>query len=298
MTCAAVRTIAIRTIVLVALATPWPRAAAQTPSLTARQVVARITSELKGRWTDDGIDSFKDGDPDTPITGVAVTMMATMDVLQRASAAGLNLVITHEPTFYSHEDHLASLEELHDPVTAAKRAFIKAHHLVVFRLHDHWHFPARSPDPVVTGVFRALGWQRYQRTPEANVIELPATTLGVLASEVATTLGAHAMRVVGDPAMRVSKIAFLPGAAGFAAQRATLARADVDVLLIGEAREWETVPYAADAITQGAHKALIVIGHVPSEQAGSDELARWLQPLVPGLPVKLIATADPFWSPK
>ncbi|MBI3567940.1 MAG: Nif3-like dinuclear metal center hexameric protein [Gemmatimonadetes bacterium] len=286
------------TIVLVAFATPWPRAAAQTAPFTARQVVERVKAELKGRWTDDGIDSFKDGDPDTPITGVAVTMMATMDVLQRASAAGLNLVITHEPTFYSHEDRLSALEELHDPVTEAKREFIKAHHLVVFRLHDHWHFPARPIDPVVTGEFRALGWQRYQRTPEANVIELPGTTLGALASEVKEKLGAHAMRVIGDPSMRVSKVAFLPGAAGFPAQRATLARADVDVLLIGEAREWETVPYAADAITQGGHKALIVIGHVLSEQAGSDELARWLQPLVPGLPVRLIAAADPFWSPK
>ena len=44
------------------------------------------------------------GEPDAAVTGIAVTMMATMDVLQRASTKGLNLVITHEPTFYAHLD--------------------------------------------------------------------------------------------------------------------------------------------------------------------------------------------------
>ena len=36
--------------------------------------------------------------------GIATTMMATLDVMKRAAAAGKNMVITHEPTFYSHQD--------------------------------------------------------------------------------------------------------------------------------------------------------------------------------------------------
>ena len=50
------------------------------------------------------VDTFKAGDPDTPVTGIAVTMMATLDVLQRAAANHQNLIITHEPTFFSHQD--------------------------------------------------------------------------------------------------------------------------------------------------------------------------------------------------
>jgi len=50
------------------------------------------------------VDTFKAGNADTAVTGTAVTMMATMDVLQRASAKGLNFVITHEPTLYAHLD--------------------------------------------------------------------------------------------------------------------------------------------------------------------------------------------------
>jgi len=38
-------------------------------------------------------------------------MMATLDVMQRAAAAGRNLVITHEPTFYSHQDSIDQLKD-------------------------------------------------------------------------------------------------------------------------------------------------------------------------------------------
>ncbi len=267
-------------------------------AMTARQVMDRIKSELKGSWSDSGIDSFKDGDPDTPVTGIAVTMMATMDVLQRAVVAGLNLIITHEPTFYSHEDKLTNLELLRDPATAAKRAYIREHHLVVFRLHDHWHFPARAEDPVRKGVFRALGWEQYLQQPGQLAIALPPTTVGALASTLARKLNAHSVRVVGDRALKVTQIACLPGSAGFEAQRSALVRDDVEVVIIGEAREWETIPYVADLISQGRKKALIVLGHVPSEQAGSDELVRWLQPLLPDIKTQALPTADPFWTAK
>ncbi len=266
--------------------------------MSALQVMDRIKAELKGTWSDTGIDSFKDGDPNTPVTGVAVTMMATMDVLQRAAASGLNLIITHEPTFYSHEDRLTGLELSRDPVTAAKRAFIREHHLVVFRLHDHWHFPARAVDPVVAGVFRELGWTNYQQQPSQPVVTVPSTTVGALAASVGKALRAQSVRVVGDRDLRVTRVAYLPGASGFDMHRSMLVRDDVEVVIIGEAREWETVPYAADLISQGRKKALIVLGHVPSEQAGSDELVRWLQPLLPGIKTQAVPTTDPFWTAK
>jgi len=41
--------------------------------------------------------------------------------------------------------------------------------------------------------------------------------------------------------------------------------ADVDVLVIGETREWEGIEYARDVLTAGKKKGLIVLGHVPSE---------------------------------
>src|SRR5882724_1863834 len=75
---------------------------AQGKPLTAAQVIERIQKHVGLEWKKDTVDTFKAGDPDTPVTGIAVTMMATLDVLKRAAAAGDNLIITHEPTFYSH----------------------------------------------------------------------------------------------------------------------------------------------------------------------------------------------------
>jgi hypothetical protein len=64
---------------------------------------------------------------------------------------------------------------------------------------------------------------------------------------------------------------------------------------VGETREWETVEYAADALTQGRKKALIVIGHIPSEQAGMEECTRWLKGFVKDVPVEFVAAKGAFW---
>ena len=101
--------------------------------------------------------------------------------------------------------------------------------------------------------------------------------------------------MVGQPGMKVTKVAFSPGAAGAESEIKALEQENVEVLLVGETREWETVEYAADAVTEGKKKALIVIGHVPSEQAGMEECAKWLKTFVKDLPVEFVATKQPFW---
>ena len=264
-----------------------------TPALTARQIVDRIKQHVGVPWDSTTVDTFKDGDPDTPVTGVAVTMMATMDVLQRAAAAKQNFIITHEPTFYSHRDGLADLEKAKDPVTAEKRAFIKTHGLVIWRFHDHWH--RRSPDGIAVGMRQALGWERYRAAGSEFRFTLPATTVGALASTIKRDLHIRAVRVVGDPKMRVTSVALSPGAAPFEAQRAALQSSGVDVLVIGEAREWETVLYATDAVSEHRRKALIILGHIPSEQAGMAECARWLKTFVTEVPIRFVPAREPFW---
>jgi putative NIF3 family GTP cyclohydrolase 1 type 2 len=264
---------------------------AQQP-LTARSVIERVKQHIGVPWTEPTVDTFKDGDSTTRVTGVAVTMMATFDVLQRAAAGGANLVITHEPTFYDHLDKLDVLEAEHDSVTAVKRDFIRQHHMVVVRMHDHWH--RRHPEPMATALSHKLGWDQYRSADSEFLYNLPETTLAELARAIRLRLPAPTIRVVGDPNLRVTKIVVVPGAAGFARHRAAL-RQDVDVLVIGEAHEWETVEYVADAITAGQKKALIILGHILSEQDGMEEFARWLGTLVKEVPVTFVPAADPFW---
>jgi putative NIF3 family GTP cyclohydrolase 1 type 2 len=260
---------------------------------TAREVVAAIQKNVGVPWNSETVDTFKAGNPDTPVTGIAVTMMATLDVLQRAAKKGQNLIITHEPTFYNHLDIPEEMEQ-NDPVWTAKRTFIEKHGLVVWRFHDHWH--RRNPDGILVGVMHALGWEKYQNPANQYLFTMPETTVERLAVEVANRLDTPVLRVVGNPEMKVTRVALSPGSAGFVRETRALASDNVELLLVGETREWETVEYAADAVTAGKAKALIVIGHVPSEQPGMDECARWLKTFVKEIPIEFVPTRQPFWT--
>jgi hypothetical protein len=44
--------------------------------------------------------------------------------------------------------------------------------------------------------------------------------------------------------------------------------------------------------------SLVIIGHIPSEQAGMEACARWLKGFVTEVPVEFVAAADPFWQPE
>jgi putative NIF3 family GTP cyclohydrolase 1 type 2 len=272
-----------------------PLCEAQSKGPTAAEIIAQIQQHVDIPWMKDTVDTFKAGDPNTRVTGIATTMMATLDVLQRAAANHENLIITHEPTFYNHLDRPEGMAES-DAVWSEKRAFIEKNHLVVWRFHDHWH--RMKPDGILQGMVHQLGWEKYQSADNPYLFTLPETTLRQLAENVAKTLDTPVMRVVGKPEMKLTKIGFSPGSAGFVRETHALEMDRVEVLLVGETREWETVEYAADAVTEGRKKALIVIGHVPSEQAGMDECARWLKTFITGVPIEFVATKQPFWTVK
>ena len=223
-------------------------------------------------------------------------MMATLDVLERAAAAGSNFVITHEPTFYNHLDSTSQLEKQNDAALAAKQKFIRDHHLVIWRFHDHWHM--HKPDGILLGMTHALGWEKFQNPENQHLFTVPETTLNDLAENVKHKLDVRALRAVGDPHLKLTKVGFLPGAAGSARQIQMLEGDDVEVLLIGETPEWETVEYVADAATEHKRKGLIIIGHVKSEQAGMEECTRWLKTFIHDVPVQFIATPEPFWLPQ
>jgi putative NIF3 family GTP cyclohydrolase 1 type 2 len=265
-------------------------------SISAADALTRIKHRYAPITAPDTVDTIKVGDPSTPVTGIATTFLDTMDVLREAVRRGDSLIITHEPTFYNHRDDAAFFKD--DPVYKEKLAYIKEHHLVVFRLHDAIH--AGESDHILLGLYKVLGWSESPHGPGVEgqyFLTIPSTTLLQLTQKLQQELHIQTMRVEGNPQLAISHIVVIPGAAGLQNQVLALRQPDVDLLIAGEASEWETVEYVRDAVAQGRHKALILLGHEVSEEPGMEQCAEELRPLFPTLHVDHIVAGQPLWNP-
>jgi putative NIF3 family GTP cyclohydrolase 1 type 2 len=264
-----------------------PIGVAQT--LTAAEAIHRI-QERYPHPVPNTVDTIKAGDPATPVTGIATTFLDTMDVLREANRQGMNLVITHEPTFYNHRDSTTFFTD--DPVYKEKLAFIEQHHMVVFRLHDEIH--ATPPDPFGVELIEKLGWQSNMKPGDPHHVTIPPVRLADLAKTLQARLPESILRVEGDPDLVITHIALAPGAGGLEHQVAALRPDDIQLLIAGEASEWETVEYVRDASAQGRHKALILLGHEVSEEPGMEKCTEDLRVLFPKLEVVHIVAGNPL----
>jgi hypothetical protein len=141
--------------------------------LSAGDVLERMKENLTCSWADETVDTYKSGGPESRVTGIACTFMATMDVLKEAAKQGCNMVITHEPSYYNHLDNTDQFKG--DPVYAAKLAFIEENKMVVFRFHDHWH--RTNPDGIYVGMIDKLQWKPYLLEGRRNLFDLQGKTL-------------------------------------------------------------------------------------------------------------------------
>jgi putative NIF3 family GTP cyclohydrolase 1 type 2 len=262
--------------------------------LTAGQVLERIKAHVGVPWREQTVDRLIAGGLDTPVRGIATTMMATLDVLQRAAAAGKNMVITHESTFFSHQDTTDQLTN--DPTYQYKLDFCRQRNLVSFHFHDHWH--AHQPDGIALGMAQELGWEKNADPNNIRLFSFPSPTpLAQFVKGIQTRLKVRTMRVVGHPNLSVNRAIASWGYVSEFPGIPLLARPDIDVLIVGETREWELVEYAQDTMSSGKNKALIILGHVVSEQAGMKYCAEWLKQFIPEVPIEFIAAPEPFWNP-
>lgn len=260
-------------------------------TLSIQQAVDRIKAQFGVKLKTGTADTIKTGDPSQPVRGIVVTFMATRQVLEQTVAKGANLLITHEPTFYSNNDEDRGWLQ-NDPVFASKTKFIEQHGLALWRLHDHPH--VYRPDMIFTGMARELGWQDRIESDSERTFRLSAVTLHDLAEHCKRTLGIQAVRYAGDPKMTCSLVALRVGSPGGRAQMDILMQKGVDVVITGESPEWETCEYARDSPAAGEKKALIVLGHANSEEGGMRWLAEWIGNALPEIPVTYLPAGDPF----
>jgi putative NIF3 family GTP cyclohydrolase 1 type 2 len=260
--------------------------------MKAKDVIQKIRENVGVPWRETTFrDVFKAGNPEVEVKGISVTMMTTFDQIQRSHAAGLNLIITHEPTFWSDAE---KMDLSADPIYKVKNDYCLKNDIVVWRFHDHLH--ARKPDIFQYGALVDMGmiapdYSKFQDEP--RIYTIPETTLGELASRVRSGLHGNAFRVVGNPAIKVSRIAF---GVGSGVPRFSK---DVDVVVGGETEEvggGDNTGYALDAASLGIVKGLIILGHVISEESGMRFTADWLKTFLPDIPIQFIPAGEPFWN--
>jgi putative NIF3 family GTP cyclohydrolase 1 type 2 len=175
-----------------------------------------------------------------------------------------------------------------DPVFEHKRRLIEKHGLVVWRCHDTIH--RMRPDGILAGMEQQLGWSSTQ----PGLYKIAPQSVAELCAFLKARLDIPFVRVVGSLEQTCKTAAFLMGAPGGQRQMLEARRSSADVVIIGECPEWETHEYFRDAQHAQRKQALIVLGHIPSEQAGMQWLAQWLQEKFPHLSIQYVANTCPW----
>lgn len=246
--------------------------------ITVGQIMDLFISQSPSGILAKTVDTLKSGSREMKVTGVVTTMFATLEVIRKAIALHANFIIAHEPTFYNHLDDTDWLAN--DDVYEYKANLLKQHHITVWRNHDYIH--SIRPDGVGAGLLKQLNWTSYFN-PETGTLTIPPMPLSGLIDFLKTKLSISQLRYIGDLKQECQKVLFLPGAAGGNTQITMLSKLKPDVLVCGEIQEWETAEYIRDARAKGDKVSLVVLGHIASEEPGSEFMVEWLKAKFPSL---------------
>jgi len=237
-----------------------------------------------GTWVDwsKTCDGFKAGQPSVDVTGIAVGWTSVLPALQQAHAAGCNLFVTHEPTFYDHMDEDPRWRETKP--ARRKSRFLEQTGMVVYRCHDVWD---RVPDIGITD-----SWATHLSlpTPTArktyyNLYTLPAQPAHELAQRVAASvvdLDQHAVQLLGPPGKIVSRLAIGTGAI---TDVPTMVEMGADVILATDdgLTYWRHGTWAIDQ-----DLPVIIVNHATAELPGMRSLADYLRRQFPDVKVEYV----------
>ncbi len=253
-------------------------------------------------------DVVKFGDVNQECTGVAVCLYVSPELIKEAAKQKINLLICHEPLFYSHEDDTEWLES--NSVFEEKRRLLEEYNMVVWRDHDHIHggSPARIrdyDDLIFTGIMKELDWEKYCiGFPKKPLLyEIPETTVEQLTQELLEKLNLTGARIVGDKQAKIRKVFFCEHVnearfGDFCPDKEAIKEIEAggyDVLIPFEIIDWTISEYVRDSVQTGRARAIIEMGHFNVEELGMRYMAKWLpEVLEQQVPVVYIQSGDTF----
>ena len=222
------------------------------------------------------------GTDNKEVKTLAVTFMLTLEVLERAIAAGADMIVTHEPIYYGKDIP----PQADDPVTARRKHLLEDTGIAVFRYHDHAHLA--SPDFIHAGFMRTvdLGWDPDFYTQislgVAQYQLLTPLSVREICQRIRQKLGVT-VKYMGNLDARVKKLALGLGSTdiGYTLLRDT----DTNLFIGGEMHELLGGEYARDAAYMNLDKCLLALGHYGSEYAGMRYLSEYLKANLDGVSV-------------
>ncbi|MBR2746650.1 MAG: Nif3-like dinuclear metal center hexameric protein [Erysipelotrichaceae bacterium] len=276
-----------------------------------REVVERILAYHPATPGYRGCDDYKCGDPEAECTGVVTALSPNISVIRKAIELNANLIVVHEPTFYTSEDGPGWFEPFGNSVYQEKRKLLDDHGIVVWRDHDHMHM--NKPDSIFTGVLKYLGWlDKAEIDTDTGsyahwIVHFEPCTLKELCRHLIDSIGMNGTRIIGDPDAVVSSAALVghlypsqyhkkDGSTGeYGVSIIDTLETRADVIIPGEVIDWTVLSYVRDAVELGKAKAMINLGHFNWEELGMKYMKDWLSELVGNeLPVTYVPSGDMY----
>jgi len=218
------------------------------------------------------------GDPDTVVSKIGTCWMPYWNTCKKAVSQGINLLIAHEPTFYTHwdldleKDRLKAAKCLADytRLREEKSKWIKDAGLVIIRCHDVLDKIKGFGVPFALG--RALGFQdsdiirsqtyyNVYQTPKKSAIEIARDIAGKLQLQ-----GQPGVAFYGRDDYQVSSVGVGTGCFCDPTEYGLL-KPDMFIAINDSIRTWVQTTYAQDA-----GQPLLVIDHGTAEDPGMQAL--------------------------
>lgn len=244
-------------------------------------------------WIDPArtVDKIIVGDPDAEIRRVLVTWISSFGALRAAAERGVDMLITHEPTFWKHADELENVES--SEIGRAKKRFVDEHGLVILRNHDVWDRMPQVGIPWAWARFLGLGDTPAAVGPRGyqHRYDVDAVPLGEFARAMAArtaTIGEACVQVRGDLDQPVSRIGVGTGCACSIGVYQEMG-CDLSIVCDDGSCYWGPIQQAADM-----DHPVIRVNHGTSEEPGMATMTAYINEHLSGVAAEHLPHGSTF----
>lgn len=232
------------------------------------------------------------GRAEKEISKIGTAWMGYWRTCRKAVEMGIDALVVHEPTFYSHWDLGAedaryrrneAAEAAYEKLIAEKHAWIEDHGLTIIRSHDVMDRVGEFGMPFALGETLGFSKDDIVRSQMCyNVYAIEPKPAKDVAREIARRLkplGQPGVAFYGDEDRSVTSVGVGTGCICDPIQYASL-NPDLFIAIDDKVNTWIQTTYAEDS----GHP-LVVINHGTSEECGMKALAGHLSEALPNVPV-------------